>query len=570
MRRLVLACDLRLALLGLLASVMLFTGLGASSFHDEDEALYAEVAQEMLRDGDVLTPHFWSEPFLHKPPLSFWILALAERTIPGSPEFRARFPAALSGVLLVLLTAIWARRLGGWTAAWVSAMLLLFNQQFLFEHAARSATIDAEVALFSLTALYAGARAAKYRSAAALSALSLAALAMLKSVVAGFAFFPVALTLFFHDRPAWRRWLLCCVGAGVLFVLPWHLMAWMRHGQAFIDTYLIYEHLGRLAGTATARYPGRWVHLEALWQAFLPWTPLVALSFSATWLSQGERPKTRFIEHNTEHRLLAGYAIFLLIVLSLVRAKWGWYTLPLLAVFSILTGVFVATALQRRKLRGLLIALGSCVLLRLLLLAPNASYHPAERVSAAWPSEDPLYILRFTEPSFAVVVALAALLALALWAMPRRATGRRRLLVAAMALLPFVLCVRDLVTPERDGEHPAAVLARTLAAAHYETVFVSGFRHQARYAGRMAPLESYYLLSRIGARIVDLSRHSDGTWQERTERCALVVASGSDLPTQAASSACELWSYDPSWRPVVRRLSSASREARPRFSSRMR
>ena len=59
-----------------------------------DEPRYAQVAREMLRSGDWITPHLMGEVWFEKPPLYYWLTAACFK-IGGANEQTARFPAAL-------------------------------------------------------------------------------------------------------------------------------------------------------------------------------------------------------------------------------------------------------------------------------------------------------------------------------------------------------------------------------------------------------------------------------------------------------------------------------------------
>ena len=58
---------------------------------DDYEALYAAVARSMHETGEWFEPVYWGEPFLHKPPLGYWLMALSSEALPASEEFQARF-----------------------------------------------------------------------------------------------------------------------------------------------------------------------------------------------------------------------------------------------------------------------------------------------------------------------------------------------------------------------------------------------------------------------------------------------------------------------------------------------
>ncbi len=78
-------------------------GLGSPALYDPHESLYAEVAREMVVRGDWLTPHLNGTRYLDKPPLFYWLIAIAY-TVFGVSEFSARLPIALAGLGGVLVT----------------------------------------------------------------------------------------------------------------------------------------------------------------------------------------------------------------------------------------------------------------------------------------------------------------------------------------------------------------------------------------------------------------------------------------------------------------------------------
>ena len=84
-------------------SVELLWKLGSGSLADWDEAIYAEIAWEILQDGDWLTLHWGYEPWFEKPPLLMWITASFYQIF-GTNEFWARAASAVSGIALILIT----------------------------------------------------------------------------------------------------------------------------------------------------------------------------------------------------------------------------------------------------------------------------------------------------------------------------------------------------------------------------------------------------------------------------------------------------------------------------------
>src|SRR4029453_10481955 len=86
-----------------------FAGLGGSAIGDSDEAFYAESAREMIEQGDWITPHYNYDYRFQKPVLFYWLGALPCR-VAGIGEAAARFPSALAGLGITLVTCACGRR----------------------------------------------------------------------------------------------------------------------------------------------------------------------------------------------------------------------------------------------------------------------------------------------------------------------------------------------------------------------------------------------------------------------------------------------------------------------------
>ena len=81
----------------IIVGVVFFTimfGIGGTPLLDPDEPVYAETAREMIQTGDFLSPRIFGAYWYDKPPMYYWLVALAQ-LIFGDNEFAARFPAAL-------------------------------------------------------------------------------------------------------------------------------------------------------------------------------------------------------------------------------------------------------------------------------------------------------------------------------------------------------------------------------------------------------------------------------------------------------------------------------------------
>nr|HQU59225.1 glycosyltransferase family 39 protein [Saprospiraceae bacterium] len=99
-------------LFSLLGAVFFIPFLGGVHLFDWDEINFAEISREMLLLKEYTRVYINFEPFYQKPPLFFWLQALAMRGF-GVGEFAARLPNALCGMLTLALLFRIGQRLKG-------------------------------------------------------------------------------------------------------------------------------------------------------------------------------------------------------------------------------------------------------------------------------------------------------------------------------------------------------------------------------------------------------------------------------------------------------------------------
>ncbi|HAO11731.1 MAG TPA: glycosyltransferase, partial [Planktothrix sp. UBA8407] len=76
-----------------IASLAFLWNLGNIGLVDETEPLFAEAARQMTVTGDFITPYFNGATRFDKPPLVYWLMAVAYRAI-GVNEWAVRLPSA--------------------------------------------------------------------------------------------------------------------------------------------------------------------------------------------------------------------------------------------------------------------------------------------------------------------------------------------------------------------------------------------------------------------------------------------------------------------------------------------
>jgi 4-amino-4-deoxy-L-arabinose transferase-like glycosyltransferase len=122
-----------------------FAGLGRGAIGDSDEAFYAESAREMIESGDWITPHYNYEYRFQKPILFYWLSAGTYR-VAGVGEAAARFPSALAGLALSLMTFFCGLRWFGSRTGLLAGALVATS--FGYFSMARTALPDLPLAFF--------------------------------------------------------------------------------------------------------------------------------------------------------------------------------------------------------------------------------------------------------------------------------------------------------------------------------------------------------------------------------------------------------------------------------------
>ncbi|HEX7382820.1 MAG TPA: glycosyltransferase family 39 protein [Burkholderiaceae bacterium] len=143
--------------LGALALWLLAT-LGLHPLLVPDEGRYVGVARAMLLSGDWLVPRLDGLPFFHKPPLMYWIDAVAMRVL-GVNEFAARLAPAIGAWVMGAALYLALRRWHGVRAARVALAVLATAPLFFI--GGQYANHDMVVAGFISAAVFAFAAAAE-------------------------------------------------------------------------------------------------------------------------------------------------------------------------------------------------------------------------------------------------------------------------------------------------------------------------------------------------------------------------------------------------------------------------
>lgn len=331
---------LRAGLLGLGICLLFLSGLGNLDLWDPDEANYAEIAREMALSGDWIVPHSNYRPYLEKPPLTFWMAAGAMRLI-GPNETAARLPAAISGLLLVLAGALWARRALPGDAAMSAALVL--GTSIGIVATSRLGILDLPLAACTTVSLLGFERrvlADGGRASWLCFYAGMAAGCLTKGLI-GF-LLPLAIagiTVLWVRPPAiWKR--LDPLPGLALMLLPvilWFVIAEL-HAPGIVREFVIEHHFSRYLGDGIVHrrpFPA-WAYVPLLLGAGLPWSVFWPSSVADAWRRSRERePLSTFL-------LVA--ALFPLIFFSFSATRLPQYVLPALPFLGLLAARRVTDA----------------------------------------------------------------------------------------------------------------------------------------------------------------------------------------------------------------------------------
>ncbi|MGD0443888.1 MAG: glycosyltransferase family 39 protein [Edaphobacter sp.] len=335
------------------------------SLMDDVDAVQAQIARNMLKSGDWVTAHLDGVPYLEKPPLFYWMIAVSYKIF-GVHDWSARIPVALSAIALCWTTAafgLWAfgKRAGFYAGVCMSTCIGLF----LFT---RILLPDALLTFNIALALWALLRALDEeephpRAWAAVMAANLAIGLLLKSLIG--VVFPIGAAVLYllitRQLFAARTWKRLRPFSGLLIILaiaaPWHILATIRNPPYFSFTmksnpgeyhgfwwfFFFNEQLLRFLNL---RYPRDYdtVPRTYFWLFNLiwlfPWSVYLPAAFKLSY-----RP----VDRAGRTRLMALCWIGFVMVFFTFSTTQEYYSMPIYPAMALLIGS--AIALEDRTVR---------------------------------------------------------------------------------------------------------------------------------------------------------------------------------------------------------------------------
>lgn len=368
-----------------IAGILLWPRVATGALRHWDEAWYAEVSREMLAARSWSTPLWNGEPWFHKPPLTFWATAIAFGAF-GVNEVSARAFSFLTATMSVGAVAWFASSqakrhdLPQPIAVGLLAGLLLIAIPEFARYGSRG-QIDAPLTLFVAVQLLAFWLAPNNPRWRLVEGIAFGLAVMTKGAAAGLAI--VVELAFVTVADEWRRvfcrgWALA-IAIGIALATPWHVQQYLRHGDRFLHDYGI-RHFGQFFERIDTDFesgpPAKLTYyLDFLIRKQSPWgwllVGLAAIAASLVARTIFRRAastlgKTRLTTAPEYDRLicyLSCWATTIPLALSLSRAKWSWYLLPMYPAYALLAALLLARTKRWQTHSGsiVLVALGLAI-----------------------------------------------------------------------------------------------------------------------------------------------------------------------------------------------------------------
>lgn len=360
--------------LGLLGGLAFFFRLGSIGLIDETEPMFADAARRMLLTGDWITPYYNGETRFDKPPLVYWLMAIAYKIV-GVNAWGARLPSAFAALGLMILLFILLRKFGFgtiaaaadptspksqrqlWLAAWIGSSLVALNLQTIVW--ARQGVADMLLnGCFSgglICFFYgygSGGKAINrwlpnswYIAAYVLLACAVLAKGPVGIVVPGMVILVFLLYLgkfrevFKEAKPLMGTVIFLAIAT------PWFVLVTLRNGQAYIDSFFGYHNVERFTGVVNGHNAPWYFYFLVVLIGFLPWSVYLPGAIARLQL---HRPSLwRQAPREAHLALFAGVWFWVVFIFfTIAVTKLPSYTIPLLPAAAILVALFSSYGIE--------------------------------------------------------------------------------------------------------------------------------------------------------------------------------------------------------------------------------
>lgn len=319
-------------------AAILFIRLGAAPIYILDEAKNAQCAREMLQRHDLVVPTFNGELRVDKPPLHYFFMMLSYKIF-GVNEFAARFFSVVMGLLTILVTYRYTRRLFNPLAALCACIVLATSTQFLFEF--RLSVPDPYLIFFLTLGLFSAFTWLKEKTVLQLyiAAVAFAFAALAKGPVA-LGLPAICLLFWIISEKKWKTlftWHL--LPAFILLsavTLPWYIAVHKATNGAWTKGFFIENNLNRFSDTQEGHGGLFVITILFVLIGLLPFMSFV-----------GEAIKKRKLVFQNDLVRFSGVVVIVFIIFfSVSKTKLPNYAMPCYPFAAIILGSYISSLIQ--------------------------------------------------------------------------------------------------------------------------------------------------------------------------------------------------------------------------------
>ena len=340
-------------LLGIsLAAIILFGfNLGGVPLRDWDEGIVAGVAREIYRStvgsNTWLYPTLGDRPYLNKPPLIHWLIALSYSWF-GVNEWSTRLPAAMLTALSVPLVYAVGREIFKQHSAAVFSSLVYLTLLPMIRHG-RLAMLDGAIVCFFLLVIWSILRSRYHLRALWGVGLGLGLICLTKGLMMGFLLGAIALLFVLWDNPRLlvSKYWWGSIVLGLIPPLAWYGCQYLHYGEQFTQVNLVNQTFSRIWSSVENHQDPLWYYLLEIvkyahpWLLFLPGGIILAIR---------ER-------HSSWAKLALTWSGVYLLAISCMTTKLPWYVIPIYPALSWLVGAKIAKMWKYRSYSSLWVGL---------------------------------------------------------------------------------------------------------------------------------------------------------------------------------------------------------------------
>jgi len=328
----------------LIAAILYCGSMNRLSLTDPDEVFYSQTAKEMMQQDSYVTPLIFGHPQYEKPPLIYWLLIAAFK-VAGVTRAAARFVPSLGGLLGVVATFLFCRRVFNPEIAWLAGTLLATSALYLA--LSEAVLTDIILSVLMMVAFYGFYLWTVERRDLYLYVFGVAAaLAVLtKGPVAIVILLPatVLYLLLLGEFSLLRHYLIhpWVLLFGVVCA-PWYADIMERDGRAFFNEFIVHDNIDRIFYPEHQNFDHWWFYPATAVAGLFPWT------FELTLMGRDWK------RYKREHLFFLLWFAVTFTVFEIARSKLASYILPLMPAVAIPLAISLNSVMRRSSVKNVL------------------------------------------------------------------------------------------------------------------------------------------------------------------------------------------------------------------------